>query len=60
MSGTAFRVYYISKKGKFIYCDEKVKKNKTRMILPVRVHPIGHWEGGHMTNYQKMVKKRKL
>ena len=30
------------------------------MILPVRVHPLGHWEGGHMTNYQKWLKKTKI
>ena len=36
----------------------KVKKNKTRMILPIRAHPIGHWEVGHMTNYQKWSKTK--
>ena len=28
------------------------------MILPIRVHPIGNWEGGHVTNYQKWLKTK--
>ena len=36
----------------------KMKKNKTRMTLPIRAHPIGHWEVGHMTNYQKWSKTK--
>lgn len=38
---------------------QKVKKNRIRMIVPVRVHAIGCWKVGHMTNVQKQ-KKQKL
>ena len=31
--------------------DQKVKKNNKKMIIPVRVQPIGHWEDGHMSNF---------
>ena len=31
--------------------DQKVKKKNIKMIIPVRVQPIGDWEGGHMTKF---------
>ena len=46
----------LPQKGKLTWFDQKVKKNKMRMILPVRVHLMGCWDGGHMTNYQKWSK----
>ena len=45
-----------SKKGNLTWFDQKVKKNKIMMILPVRVHVMGCWDGGHMTNCQKWSK----
>ena len=41
----------LSQKGNIILFDQKVKKNKTIIILQ-----IGCWDGGHMTNYQKWSK----
>jgi hypothetical protein len=35
-----------------------VKKNKIQMIIPVRVHPMGYLDNGHMTNYQKWTKSK--
>ena len=46
----------LSQKGNIIWFDQKAKKNKTIIILLVRVHLIGCWDGGHMTNYQKWSK----
>ena len=46
----------LPQKGKLTWFDQKVKKNKMRMILPVRVHLMGCWDGGHMTNSQKWSK----
>ena len=34
-----------------VLSDQKVKKKNIKMIMPVRVQPIGHWEGGHMTKF---------
>ena len=31
--------------------DPKVRKKKIMMIIPLRVQPIGDWEGGHMTKF---------
>jgi hypothetical protein len=35
-----------------------VKKNEIRMMKPVRVHQMGYWDNGHMTNYQKWTKAK--
>jgi len=37
---------------------KKVKKNKIQMISSIRVHPMGCWEGGHMTNCLKWFLKK--
>jgi hypothetical protein len=61
--GNAFRVHvrviciYL-KKGNLIWLDKKVKKNKIRMIIPARVHSMGYWDNGHMTNCQKWSKTK--
>jgi len=49
MTGTAFRVHYIYPKKKY-YCilDQKVEEAKIRIMIQVRVHVMGCWEGGHM------------
>ena len=47
-----------SPKAKLIWFDQKARKNKVRVITPIRVHVMGHWENHHMTNFQKMVKKQ--
>ena len=36
--------------------DQKFKKYNIMMILCVRVHAMGCWEVGHMTNFQKQNK----
>jgi hypothetical protein len=56
MNGVSDRHYHQgllqgpSKKGNLTWFDQKVKKNKIMMILPVRVHVMGCWDGVHMTN----------
>ena len=47
-----------SHKGNIIWFDQKVKKNKIMMFLPIKVHLMGCWDGGHMTNYQKWSKMK--
>ena len=42
-----------SHKENITWFDQKVKKNKIMMFLPIKVHLMGCWDGGHMTNYQK-------
>ena len=45
-------------KAKLIWFDQKVRKNKVRVITPIRVHVMGHWENHHMTNFQKWSKNK--
>jgi len=49
----AFPPLHIPPKGNHSWFDQKVKKNKIMMILPIRIHPRGCQDDGHMTNYQK-------
>ena len=55
--GTTFRVhvrvfYIYLKKEMSPDLTKKVEKNNIRMVITVRVHPVGCQEGGHMTNCQ--------
>jgi hypothetical protein len=59
--GNAFRAHVrvigiCLKKGNLIWLYKKVKKNKIRMIIPIKVHSMGYCNNGHMTNYQKWSK----
>ena len=47
-----------SQKGNTIWFDQKMKKNKINIILLVRIHLMGCWDGGHMTNHQKWSKTK--
>ena len=52
MLGDAFRVpRRCPKKEILVVFDPKVRKKKIMMIIPIRVQPIGDWEGGHMTKF---------
>ena len=52
MLGDAFRVQGRGpKKETLVVFDPKVRKKKIMMITPIRVQPIGDWEGGHMTKF---------
>ena len=53
ISGTTVRVHWIypKKKGNIIENDQKVEETKTKVMIDVRVRLMGHWEGGHMTNF---------
>ena len=52
MLGDAFRVQgRYPKKEILVVFDPKVRKKKIMMIIPIRVQPIGDWEGGHMTKF---------
>ena len=55
-SRSGFSAY--TSKGNVIIYDQTVKKIKTMMILLVRVHTMGCWDDGHMTNYQKWPKTK--
>ena len=52
----AFPPLHIPPKENHHWFDQKLKKNKIRMILPVRIHPMVCQDDGHMTNYQKWSK----
>jgi len=57
-SGTTFKVHIrvlciYPQKEILPDLTKKVKKNKIQMISSIRVHPMGCWEGGHMTNCLK-------
>ena len=41
---------HIPQKGNLTQLDQKVKKNKMRMIIPVRAHAVGCCVVGHMIN----------
>jgi hypothetical protein len=61
--GNVFRVHVrviciCLKTGNLTWLDKKVKKNKIRMVIPVRVHSMGYWDNGHITNYQKWSKTK--
>jgi hypothetical protein len=45
-----------AQKGNITLIDLQVKKNKIRMVIPVRVYLMGCRETDHMTNYQKWSK----
>jgi hypothetical protein len=49
---------YVSQKESFSQFDQKVEKNKIRMILSIRVPSMGCFDDGHMTNYQKCSKMK--
>ena len=56
MSGIAFRVYLISKKGNVMWCNQKVGENKMRMMVHAKLYLMGCQDGGHMTDFQKWQK----
>ena len=41
----------VQKKEISVVFDPKVRKKKIMMIIPIRIQPIGDWEGGHMTKF---------
>ena len=44
---------YIQKRKYHCTLDQKVEEAEIRMMIHVRVHVMGCWEGGHMTNFLK-------
>ena len=57
MLGTAFRVQCrVHPKEETSPGLTKSEETKRRMFLPIRVHVMGCWDDGHMTNYQKWSK----
>ena len=58
-SGTAFRVHFrVHPKEETSPGLTKSEETKRRMFLPIRVHVMGCWDDGHMTNYQKWSKTK--
>ena len=51
-------IEYIQKKGNIIENVQKVEETKTKVMIDVRVHLMGYWEGGHMTNFPKWSKTK--
>jgi hypothetical protein len=58
LSGSISGSFAYILKGNLTLFDQKVKKNKIGMIRHIRVHLMGYWDDGHMTNYQKWTKTK--